>query len=211
MLAMETALSSQMELISCTISYTDITLLSTVHNLGILDEVQYLDEGVFVRGKIPLFLKEQINNRSLYDENEKEDSSEGGDYDGKKENSNDDEDVDIFDVDFDWSGMAKGRHSARLQWDELEGDNNSNNNGSDLFQSVDNDLSEDMIPIEGSVGYRGAFQKVLNFSKESSRNANKKKNKTKNVVGGKPLRGDDGDEFNDTSKLLDFDGGEYSE
>ena len=70
MKAMESALSSQMEYISCTISYNHVTLLSTVHNLGILDEVQYLDEGVFVRGKVPLFLKEQINNRGLYNDEE---------------------------------------------------------------------------------------------------------------------------------------------
>ena len=66
MRAMESALSSQMEYISCTISYDHVTLLSTVHNMGILDEVQYVDEGVFVRGKVPLFLKEQIDNRSQY-------------------------------------------------------------------------------------------------------------------------------------------------
>jgi 50S ribosomal subunit-associated GTPase HflX len=41
MTAMEKALSSQMEFISCIISYNDVTLLSTVHNLGILDEVLY--------------------------------------------------------------------------------------------------------------------------------------------------------------------------
>ena len=64
--AMESALSSQMEYISCTISYDHVTLLSTIHNLGILDEVQYLDEGAFVRGKVPLFLKEQqIRTRPL--------------------------------------------------------------------------------------------------------------------------------------------------
>ena len=123
MTAMEAALSSQMEYISSTISYNHINLLSSVHNLGMLDEVQYLDEGVFIRGRLPLFLKEQVESRVNHPE-------DYGDDNGDVENTNwleydelggldeafEDEAEDVADdcdVDeVDWHGLAKGRHTA---------------------------------------------------------------------------------------------------
>lgn len=125
MTAMEEALSSQMEYISSTISYQHINLLSSVHNLGILDEVQYLDEGVFIRGRLPLFLKQQVESRVDNSEDYNYLGDESGDvefsswleYDelGGFEDAFDDvenvaDDCDLDDV--DWSGLAKGRHSA---------------------------------------------------------------------------------------------------
>jgi hypothetical protein len=162
MKAMESALSSQMEYISCTISYEDVTLLSTVHNLGILDEVQYQDEGVFVRGKVPLFLKEQIDNRGQYDsdgETDEEDEEDGnGDYKKKSTTTE-------VDDQFDWSGLAKGRHSARREWEETEGDGNSG-----YHTDIDDD---DMM--EGKVGERGGFAYLGNPIGVSG----------ENIVGGK--------------------------
>ena len=202
MKAMESALSSQMEYISCTISYNHVTLLSTVHNLGILDEVQYNDEGVFVRGKVPLFLKEQINNRGLY--NDEESNAAGGDdvddFDYPKLDIIDNEDEKD---EFDWSGLAKGRHSARREWDNAEGDSNSDS----LFVSTEDSGIDASAAAEGSVGYRDSFSmlggnRALTIPGRRRKCATTVENKRKATQA-------DGDEFNDTSKLLDFDAGDY--
>lgn len=224
MTAMEAALSSQMEVISCTISYHDVTLLSTVHNLGILDEVQYLDEGVFVRGKVPLFLKEQIENRSLYDD-EVDMDEDADDEDSKRrvsgEEWTDDEKIMSEDDDFDWSGMAKGRHSARRVWEETERDS--------IYRSTSSD-SKVMDPVEGVIGHRGFFDTFGGLKPEESNirvgSESGSVEGQKNIVSSQRVRSvkrskcttdinkrkaleADGDEFNDTSKLLDFDAGDY--
>lgn len=202
MKAMESALSSQMEYISCTISYNHVTLLSTVHNLGILDEVQYNDEGVFVRGKVPLFLKEQINNRGLY--NDEESNAAGGDdvddFDYPKLDIIDNEDEKD---EFDWSGLAKGRHSARREWDNAEGDSNSDS----LFVSTEDCGIDASAAAEGSVGYRDSFS-MLGGNRALTIPARRRKCAT-TVENKRKATQADGDEFNDTSKLLDFDAGDY--
>ena len=95
--ALETALSSKMDSIACTVSYDYGTLLNSIHNLGVLDEVQYLDEGIYIRGKVPLFLREQLDSIS-YESVMARDKSGAGDINNK---------------DFDWKQLAKGRHKAR--------------------------------------------------------------------------------------------------
>jgi hypothetical protein len=222
MKAMESALSSQMEYISCTISYDHVTLLSTVHNMGILDEVQYQDEGVFVRGKVPLFLKEQIDNRSQYTEEEAmgvDDIMEDSDY---LDDHFKDEDEESEDEEFDWSGLAKGRHSARKEWDRAELVGTSDF----LFRTTQSGSIS--VEREGSVGHRGVMLSATprststsdtrtiktseetstgNSSKSSPRN---RKRKVAITAENKRKAGEaDGDEFNDTSKLLDFDAGDY--
>jgi hypothetical protein len=216
MRAMESALSSQMEYISCTISYDLVNLLSAVHNMGILDEVQYQDEGVFVRGKVPLFLKEQIDNRSQYTEEEAlgvDDIMEDSDYldDHCKDEEGEDEE-------FDWSGLAKGRHSARKEWDRAEMVGTSDF----LFRTTQSGSIS--VEREGSLGHRGltlsatptstsdlrtikASASTGNSAKSSPRN---RKRKVAITAVNKRKAGEaDGDEFNDTSKLLDFDAGDY--
>lgn len=218
MRAMESALSSQMEYISCTISYNHVTLLSTVHNLGILDEVQYLDEGVFVRGKVPLFLKEQIDNRSQYDDDGPE--GEGvesinfeDDFDYPKLDIIDNEE----DEEFDWSGMAKGRHSARREWDKTEGEGGIES----LFRSTESDSAVAAM-TEGSVGSRGPFSalgghravsvpdmEAAESSGGGGSGTRTRKRKAITTENKRKMVEADGDEFNDTSKLLDFDAGDY--
>lgn len=208
MRAMESALSSQMEYISCTISYDHVTLLSTVHNMGILDEVQYQDEGVFVRGKVPLFLKEQIDNRSQYSDEEAmgvDDVMEDSDYLDEHFN---DEDAEGDDEEFDWSGLAKGRHSARREWDkaELVG-------SSDFLFRTNQDGAISVERGVGSAGHRGVtLSASATASDESGARAGPKTRKRKVAITAENKRkaGEaDGDEFNDTSKLLDFDAGDY--
>ena len=213
--AMESALSSQMEYISCTISYDHVTLLSTIHNLGILDEVQYLDEGAFVRGKVPLFLKEQIENRGLYDE--EDDEEEYSDPFGFKLPKSETAAGEQKDEDFDWSGLAKGRHSARREWDKAEGDVSSDS----LFRSTEGDA----LPVgaaAGSVGHRESYsalgghrQLVMSSSDTGSEvkcdapQSLRKRKVSTTAANRRKASEADGDEFNDTSKLLDFDAGDY--
>lgn len=224
MRAMESALSSQMEYISCTISYDHVTLLSTVHNMGILDEVQYQDEGVFVRGKVPLFLKEQIDNRSQYTEEDTlgvDDIMRDSDYldepfTGEEEESDEEE--------YDWSGLAKGRHSARKEWDraELVGT-------SDFLFRTTQSGSVSVERGEGSVGHRGinlsatststssSDTRIVKASDDTSTSAcsnpraspRQKRKGAITAENKRKAREADGDEFNDTSKLLDFDAGDY--
>jgi hypothetical protein len=222
MTAMETALSSQMEFISCIISYNDVTLLSTVHNLGILDEVVYQDEGVFVRGKVPLFLKEQIENRNLYDD----EGDMKDDEDDEKKGMNDEEWSDVEKVmseddDFDWTGMAKGRHAARRMWDQTE-------KTSSIYRSTSKD-SVVMASLDGLVGHTNFFDNYGGINTEIPllddidedieegvmnvaiipRVRRVKKSKCTTDINKKKALQTDGDDFNDTSRLLDFDAGDY--
>jgi hypothetical protein len=222
MRAMESALSSQMEYISCTISYDHVTLLSTVHNMGILDEVQYVDEGVFVRGKVPLFLKEQIDNRSQYTEEDAmgvDDIMEDSDY---LDEHFKDEGEEREDEEFDWSGLAKGRHSARKEWDRAELVGTSDY----LFRTTQSG-SISVERGEGSVGHREVTlsatsssstsdMRIVKASDETSTSnsakSSPKSRKRKVAITAENKRKAieaDGDEFNDTSKLLDFDAGDY--
>ena len=204
MKAMEGALSSQMEYVSCTISYDHVTLLSTVHNMGILDEVQYLDEGVFVRGKVPLFLKEQIENRSQYDAEDKEDE-EDGDLDDSMDGESDSDDKQSND-DFDWTALAKGRHTARREWDSMATGGRSDF----LFPSSDSGAA-----VSASVGTESrkkcytssSNNQPLNLSRGNKNDQSLKRRKTTFVC--KSDGSEEGDEFYDTTKLLDFDAGDY--
>lgn len=82
---LEDVIASTLEPLS---GYVTFEQLSTIHKLGRIDELSYDDDGVYVRGRIPLFLKKQF------------------------ESVKDIEVMDICDEKFDWVGLAKGRHSV---------------------------------------------------------------------------------------------------
>ena len=101
------------------------------------------------------------------------------------------------------SGLAKGRHSARREWDNAEGDSNSDS----LFVSTEDCGIDASAAAEGSVGYRDSFSmlggnRALTIPGRRRKCATTVENKRKATQA-------DGDEFNDTSKLLDFDAGDY--
>ena len=206
MSAMEVALSSQMEYISCIISYNHVTLLSTVHNMGILDEVQYLDEGVFVRGKVPMFLKDQIENRSKYEEEDAEEGEVEIDYEYLDIHVKDDGEEDS---DFDWSGMAKGRHSARRDWEA------NNRDSSDL--PFRNDVAVAVMSTAiGSAGHSPSADTASPIRVSSARDkgtcSTDRQRKKQSIITGEKKRKpkvENGDDFSDTAKLLDFDAGDY--
>jgi len=102
--ALETALASNMDYIGTTIPYNDGTtsLIDSLHNLGILDEVVYLEEGIYVRGKVPLFLRDHIISLT-----EPQDALDG---DRGDEGLSDD---------YDWTQLARGRHEAVNAFDRL--------------------------------------------------------------------------------------------
>ena len=206
MSAMEDALSSQMEYISCIISYNHVTLLSTVHNMGILDEVQYLDEGVFVRGKVPLFLKDQIESRINYDEEDIEEEEVEIDYEFLDIHVKDDGQVDS---DFDWSGMAKGRHSARRDWEA------NNRDSSDLLPRSDGAVAVISTAL-GSAGHSISTYTASAIGAASTRDkgvcsTDRRRNKQSIITGEKKRKPkvENGDDFSDTAKLLDFDAGDF--
>lgn len=206
MSAMEVALSSQMEYISCIISYNHVTLLSTVHNMGILDEVQYLDEGVFVRGKVPMFLKDQIENRGKYEEEDAEEGEVEIDYEYLDIHVKDDGEEDS---DFDWSGMAKGRHSARRDWEA------NNRDSSDLPFRNDAAVAV-MSTAIGSAGYSPSADTASPIRDLSARDkgtcSTDRQRKKQSIITGEKKRKpkvENGDDFSDTAKLLDFDAGDY--
>ena len=60
-----------------------------------LDEVKFMDREIFIKGRVPVFLRDQIRKMRIG-------SMDDNDEDG------DDEDEEI-----DWIALAKGRHSAR--------------------------------------------------------------------------------------------------
>jgi GTP-binding protein HflX len=121
--ALETALSSNMMFISLTVPYDDRaarSLLSSIHELGVLEEVSYNEEGTYIRGYVPEFLLRQIqmalndpDSDLLYDDDFVE-------YCDEEENSSDD------DGDEDACGESKGRamrtHVDTRRYDEREGD-----------------------------------------------------------------------------------------
>ena len=62
-IALEEALTSSMMFISLTLPYEDTratALLSSIHDLGVLEEVSYNNDGIYVRGSIPEFLRRQV-------------------------------------------------------------------------------------------------------------------------------------------------------
>jgi hypothetical protein len=177
-----------------------------------LDEVQYLDEGVFIRGRLPLFLKEQVESRVNYpedyrDENGDLESNSWLDYDelGGLEEALDGnveeyvvDDCELEDV--DWHGLAKGRHTAVRRF------------SSSLSSSAL--VTAPLRSLLGRQRMRGA--------------SNSKSTTTKQLASSSSMRGRPRDELDellmedarssaadaeddefDDSKLLDFDAGDY--
>ena len=66
--------------------------------VSVLDEVKFLDREIFIKGRVPVFLRDQMRKMRI--------SSVEGDDD-----NDDDEDEEI-----DWIALAKGRHSARTTY-----------------------------------------------------------------------------------------------
>lgn len=58
--ALQAAIVSQMDYISAVLSYEHATVLAELYSLGALDEVTYQDDGIFIRGRVPSFLKDQV-------------------------------------------------------------------------------------------------------------------------------------------------------
>merc|ERR1711998_349332 len=61
--ALEEALANSMMYISLTLPYDDAratALLSSIHDLGVLEEVSYNNDGIYVRGSVPEFLQRQV-------------------------------------------------------------------------------------------------------------------------------------------------------
>jgi hypothetical protein len=83
--------------------------------------VEYLDEGIYIRGKVPLFLKQQIE--SFYNSNVNMEDKKGV---------------------FDWKGLAKGRHSVDLDIPlDMIGDSEN-----DLSLPLDSELLYDETELE---------------------------------------------------------------
>lgn len=82
---LEEVIASTMEPIA---GYVDFEQINTIHRLGVIDEIAYDDDGVYVRGKVPLFVKNQFDSMKKI------------------------EVLDINDEQFDWTALARGRHAA---------------------------------------------------------------------------------------------------
>lgn len=83
--ALEEVVASTLEPIAGYVSFDQI---SSIHRLGIVDEMFYEDDGVYVRGRIPLFLKKQFESIKIA------------------------QTVSMDDENFDWAGLARGRHNV---------------------------------------------------------------------------------------------------
>jgi len=112
---LENVLSSKMEFISMNIPYDQNTIMNSIHNLGSIEEIQYLDDGMFVRAHIPKFLYEQLIS-----------------WDEKKRIANLDDD------DYDWTQLAKGRHTALKQL-ELDDDNDDDDDEEENYLVIIDD------------------------------------------------------------------------
>lgn len=75
------------------------SLISAMHDLGVIEEVHYGDDGVYVRGLVPTFLREQIDSFLKA-------GGGGGNGQGQEE-------------EVDWKSLAKGRHTAVQKWTML--------------------------------------------------------------------------------------------
>jgi hypothetical protein len=75
------------------------SLISAMHDLGVIEEVHYGDDGVYVRGLVPTFLREQIDSFLKA-------GGGGGNGQGQEE-------------EVDWKSLAKGRHTAVQKWSML--------------------------------------------------------------------------------------------
>lgn len=84
--ALEEIVASTLEPIAGMVSFDQV---SSIHRLGVVDEIFYDEDGAYVRGRIPLFLKKQF------------------------ESINETQAIDMDDENFDWIGLARGRHDVR--------------------------------------------------------------------------------------------------
>ena len=124
---LEIVLSSKMEYISMTISYDQNSIMNSIHSLGSIEEIQYLDDGIFVRAHIPKFLHKQILN-----------------LDEKKKNNKS-----LDDDDFDWKQLAKGRHDALKELNLFDDD--SDNYDIVIIDDDDNDNNNNNVHKNKSV------------------------------------------------------------
>lgn len=93
---LETTLSSQMVPIECFLPYeAGSSLLDTLHRVSVLDEVKFMDREIFIKGRVPVFLRDQMRKMRV-----------GSMEDDEEEDDDEDDEI-------DWIALAKGRHSAR--------------------------------------------------------------------------------------------------
>ena len=126
--ALETALASRMEPVNVLIPHEALactsagdfgvesggTLLNTIHRLGSLSAVSVTEQGTQIVGRLPLFLTKQLDlllaavrdDRCELVDDDTEEDEEGGGRANRGE-------LYMSDEDFDWSLLAKGRHSVR--------------------------------------------------------------------------------------------------
>lgn len=129
---LETTLAAQMVYVECFLPYLSGTsILDTLHRyhcihycshalnprpsscrLSVLEELKYLDDLILVRGKVPMFLREQLMKMSVEEEmlTESQAALLGDGPRDRMVNPGDEEEI-------DWVALAKGRHSAKHAFD----------------------------------------------------------------------------------------------
>jgi hypothetical protein len=114
---MQTALSANMVPIECLVSYQQSKILNALHTIGILETIDHRDDGVWVQGKVPQFLKSQIDDMMRNDLDDDFD----GQYDDYEFEDIEFNDVLLYDqifnslnedIEIDWKNLAKGRHQT---------------------------------------------------------------------------------------------------
>jgi len=183
MTALMNALSAQMDCISITVPFAageqGEALISTIHDLGVVEEKTYGDDGVFLRARVPIFLREQIEGGGLLNEPPM-DSGSISDNDTTISAGA----TNVLVADVDWKALAKGRHAAVKAFED------------DLaFQ--DNEDMDQRRRIWDATKSQGKPAISSSVISRSSR-----------ALTGPGNPGDTNDEWS-SDGLLDFDNGEY--
>ena len=70
--ALQSAIFTTLVSVEMNLSYTEINILNILYRIGVVDHVEYLDEHAYVKCKVPVYLKEQLQNYFTVPNDEKE-------------------------------------------------------------------------------------------------------------------------------------------
>eukprot|EP01038_Epipyxis_sp_PR26KG_P011100 gene11100-14895_t len=182
----EEVLSFQMDDVNCSLPYHLSPKLDLIHRVSIINEIQYLDDYILIKGRMPRFLKEQLyelidnkneDNNDYFDINYEEmddasfDTYDNNDINNDMNEDNEDDDLlqnnNIKNNDDEYDESNEYNYTVLPDDDDEENNNNNKNNWKrEKINSTDNNDSKvDWVAL--GKGRHSAVKKYSASSKSS--------------------------------------------
>jgi len=141
--------------IRCFVSYDEMPLLSIMHKLGSIANVQYLGDYIFVEGKVPLFLYEQIVTMAADDEQAEQGETDEDERVTLKMLDDYEEEIDLLGLEED-----EEKHDTEEQFTGYSDDDG------DSEESLTTSSSSSSTSISGSSSSKNRGRRILLVAKD---------------------------------------------